>query len=112
MKRTFSLILAMLASLALDAFAQGLAPDCAAIRAANPAATDGDYIISPGGVVTSGLAIYDTMAYIRPQVSTLCIGQAASAALCLTKEPKSQTAALFPSLSEESMDRILSLGRN
>jgi hypothetical protein len=49
MKRTFSLILAMLASLALDAFAQGLAPDCAAIRAANPAAADGDYIISPGG---------------------------------------------------------------
>ena len=49
MKRTLSLIAAMLASLALDAFAQGLAPDCAAIHAANPAATDGDYIISPGG---------------------------------------------------------------
>lgn len=49
MKRTLSLIAAMLASLALDVVAQGLAPDCAAIRAANPAATDGDYIISPGG---------------------------------------------------------------
>lgn len=36
------------------------------------------YINSPGGVVTSGLAIYDTMQYIRPKVSTLCIGQAAS----------------------------------
>lgn len=36
------------------------------------------YINSPGGVVTSGLAIYDTMQYIRPQVSTVCIGQAAS----------------------------------
>ncbi len=36
------------------------------------------YINSPGGVVTSGLAIYDTMQYIRPDVSTLCIGQAAS----------------------------------
>ena len=36
------------------------------------------YINSPGGVVTSGLAIYDTMRYIRPDVSTVCIGQAAS----------------------------------
>jgi ATP-dependent Clp protease protease subunit len=37
------------------------------------------YINSPGGVVSSGLAIYDTMQYIRPDVSTVCIGQAASA---------------------------------
>ena len=37
------------------------------------------YINSPGGVVTSGLAMYDTMQYIRPDVATLCIGQAASA---------------------------------
>lgn len=36
------------------------------------------YINSPGGVVTSGLAIYDTMGYVRPDVSTLCTGQAAS----------------------------------
>lgn len=36
------------------------------------------YINSPGGVVTAGLAIYDTMQYIRPSVSTLCMGQAAS----------------------------------
>jgi ATP-dependent Clp protease protease subunit len=36
------------------------------------------YINSPGGIVTSGMAIYDTMQYIRPKVSTLCIGQAAS----------------------------------
>jgi ATP-dependent Clp protease protease subunit len=36
------------------------------------------YINSPGGVVTSGLAIYDTMQFIRPPVSTLCTGQAAS----------------------------------
>ncbi len=36
------------------------------------------YINSPGGIVTSGLAIYDTMRYIRPDVSTVCIGQAAS----------------------------------
>ena len=36
------------------------------------------YINSPGGHVTAGLAVYDTMQFIRPQVSTLCIGQAAS----------------------------------
>ena len=36
------------------------------------------YINSPGGVVTAGMAIYDTMQFIKPQVSTLCVGQAAS----------------------------------
>ena len=36
------------------------------------------YVNSPGGIVTAGLAIYDTMQYIRPRVSTLCMGQAAS----------------------------------
>src|ERR1700748_1399467 len=36
------------------------------------------YINSPGGLVTAGLAIYDTMQYIRPDVATVCIGQAAS----------------------------------
>lgn len=47
------------------------------------------YINSPGGVVTSGLAIYDTMQFIKPDVSTLCIGQAASmGALLLTAGAK------------------------
>jgi len=41
------------------------------------------YINSPGGSVTSGLAIYDTMQYVRPDVSTICIGQAASMAAVL-----------------------------
>jgi ATP-dependent Clp protease, protease subunit len=41
------------------------------------------YINSPGGMVTAGLAIYDTMQFIKPDVSTLCIGQAASAAALL-----------------------------
>lgn len=41
------------------------------------------YINSPGGIVTSGLAIYDTMQYIRPHVSTICMGQAASIAALL-----------------------------
>ena len=47
------------------------------------------YINSPGGVVTAGLAIYDTMQFIKPNVSTLCIGQAASmGALLLTAGEK------------------------
>ena len=41
------------------------------------------YINSPGGVITAGLAIYDTMQYIKPQVSTICMGQAASMASLL-----------------------------
>ncbi len=41
------------------------------------------YINSPGGLVTSGLAIYDTMEYIKPDISTICMGQAASAAALL-----------------------------
>jgi ATP-dependent Clp protease protease subunit len=53
------------------------------------------YINSPGGVVTSGLAIYDTMQYIRPNVSTLCMGQAASiAALLLSAGGKGKRYAL------------------
>jgi len=41
------------------------------------------YINSPGGIISSGLAIYDTMQYIKPKVSTICIGQAASMAAML-----------------------------
>src|SRR4029077_15630659 len=41
------------------------------------------YINSPGGVVTAGMAIYDTMQFIKPDVRTLCVGQAASAAALL-----------------------------
>src|SRR5579872_5363127 len=41
------------------------------------------YINSPGGVVTAGLAIYDTIQYIKPPVSTICVGQAASMAALL-----------------------------
>lgn len=49
------------------------------LEAENPDKDISLYINSPGGVVTSGLAIYDTMQYIRPDVATICIGQAASA---------------------------------
>lgn len=48
------------------------------LEAENPKKDISFYINSPGGVVTSGLAMYDTMQYIRPEVSTVCIGQAAS----------------------------------
>lgn len=48
------------------------------LEAENPKKEISMYINSPGGVVTSGMAIYDTMQFVRPSVSTLCIGQAAS----------------------------------
>ncbi len=48
------------------------------LEAENPNKDISFYINSPGGVVTAGLSIYDTMQYIRPEVTTLCIGQAAS----------------------------------
>jgi len=53
------------------------------------------YINSPGGSVTAGLAIYDTMQYIRPQISTVCVGQAASmGAVLLAAGTKSKRFAL------------------
>jgi ATP-dependent Clp protease protease subunit len=65
------------------------------LEAENPKKEIAMYINSPGGVVTSGLAIYDTMQYIRPTVATLCIGQAASAAsLLLCAGEKGQRFAL------------------
>jgi ATP-dependent Clp protease protease subunit len=48
------------------------------LESENPSKDIAFYINSPGGVVTAGLAIYDTMQYIRPAVSTVCFGQAAS----------------------------------
>lgn len=48
------------------------------LEADNPKKDIAMYINSPGGVVTAGLSIYDTMQYIRPNIATLCVGQAAS----------------------------------
>ncbi len=53
------------------------------LEAENPKKEIHMYINSPGGVVTAGLAIYDTMQYIRPPIQTFCVGQAASAASLL-----------------------------
>ena len=66
-------------------------PSYCFLESENPDKDISLYINSPGGVVTAGLAIYDTMQFIKPDVSTLCIGQAASAAallLCAGAEGK------------------------
>lgn len=65
------------------------------LEAENPKKEISLYINSPGGVVTSGMAIYDTMQFIRPAVSTLCMGQAASmGSLLLTAGAKGHRFAL------------------
>ena len=61
-----------------DGMAQLVVAQLLHLEAENPKKEISMYINSPGGVVTSGLSIYDTMQYIRPKVSTLCVGQAAS----------------------------------
>jgi ATP-dependent Clp protease protease subunit len=53
------------------------------LEAENPEKDIAIYINSPGGSITAGLAIYDTMQYIKPDVATLCVGQAASMAAVL-----------------------------
>src|SRR4030081_1724825 len=65
------------------------------LEAENPKKEVSMYLNSPGGVVTAGLAIYDTMQFVRPAVSTLCIGQAASmGSLLLTAGHKDMPFAL------------------
>jgi len=65
------------------------------LEAENPKKEISMYINSPGGMVTSGLAIYDTMQFVRPPVSTLCVGQAASmGSLLLSAGQKGQRFAL------------------
>ncbi len=61
-----------------DAVASLICAQLLYLESENPNKDIAFYINSPGGIVTSGLAIYDTMQYIRPEVSTVCIGQAAS----------------------------------
>jgi ATP-dependent Clp protease protease subunit len=61
-----------------DAVASLICAQLLFLESENPKKDISFYINSPGGVVTSGLAIYDTMQYIRPDVATVCIGQAAS----------------------------------
>ena len=62
-----------------DAVASLVCAQLLFLEAENPKKDISFYINSPGGVVSSGLAMYDTMQYIKPDVSTVCVGQAASA---------------------------------
>ena len=65
------------------------------LEAENPEKDINIYINSPGGSVTSGMSIYDTMSYIKPDISTLCIGQASSmGAILLTGGTKGKRFAL------------------
>lgn len=61
-----------------DAVASLVTAQLLFLEAENPKKDVSIYINSPGGLITSGMAIYDTMQYVRPRISTLCIGQAAS----------------------------------
>ncbi|XNZ30373.1 ATP-dependent Clp endopeptidase proteolytic subunit ClpP [Helicobacter pylori] len=61
-----------------DSVASSIVVQLLFLEAEDPEKDIGLYINSPGGVITSGLSIYDTMNFIRPDVSTICIGQAAS----------------------------------
>ena len=61
-----------------DAVASVVCAQLLFLEADNPTKDISMYINSPGGIVTSGLAMYDTMEYVRPEISTVCIGQAAS----------------------------------
>src|SRR6266540_4000255 len=57
------------------------------LESENPEKDISFYINSPGGVISAGMAIYDTMQYVKPDVSTICIGQAASMAAVLIHQP-------------------------
>ncbi|WQU70136.1 ATP-dependent Clp endopeptidase proteolytic subunit ClpP [Helicobacter pylori] len=61
-----------------DSVASSIVAQLLFLEAEDPEKDIGLYINSPGGVITSGLSIYDTINFIRPDVSTICIGQAAS----------------------------------
>ncbi|MGH6778454.1 MAG: ATP-dependent Clp endopeptidase proteolytic subunit ClpP [Bradyrhizobium sp.] len=78
-----------------DAVASLVCAQLLYLESENPAKDIAFYINSPGGVVTSGLAIYDTMQYVRPDISTVCIGQAASmGSLLLTAGAKGKRVSL------------------
>ena len=75
------------------------------LEAENPEKDIYLYINSPGGVITAGMSIYDTMQFIKPDVSTICMGQAAMGAFLLTAGAKGK--ALLPA----NRVMILPLGR-
>ena len=97
-----------------DAVASLVCAQLLFLESENPTKDIAFYINSPGGVVTSGLAIYDTMQYIRPDVATVCIGQAASmGSLLLTAGARllqllPASSAPFPSASASAARSSLS----
>ena len=73
------------------------------LESENPEKDINLYINSPGGAVTAGMGIYDTMQFIKPEISTICIGQAASmGAVLLAGGTKGKRYALPPSLAPEN----------
>ena len=66
------------------------------LEAENPEKDISIYINSPGGTITAGLAIYDTMQYIKPDVATLCVGQAASMAAVLLAAGAAKKRSVLP----------------
>ena len=70
--------------------------NCLFLESENPNKDIYLYLNSPGGVVTSGFAIYDTMNYIRPDVATICFGQAASMGSLSSYSRNKRKAILLP----------------
>ena len=78
-----------------DAVASLVCAQLLFLESENPTKDIAFYINSPGGIVTSGLAIYDTMQYVRPEIATVCMGMAASmGSLLLTAGAKGKRVAL------------------
>ena len=83
------------------------------LEAENPDKDINIYINSPGGLVTAGLAIYDTMQYIRPDVATICVGQAASMGsllLCAGAARQALRAAARPDHDPSAVGRLPGAG--
>ena len=76
------------------------------LEAENPKKEIAMYINSPGGVVTSGLAIYDTMQFIRSPISTLCVGQAASMGSLLLAAGKAGHAVRAPQCADHAASAV------
>jgi ATP-dependent Clp protease, protease subunit len=79
-----------------DAVANTVIAQLLFLESQNPKEDIKMYINSPGGVVTSALAIYDTMQYVKPEVQTICIGMAASAAALLLASGKKGKRMILP----------------
>lgn len=89
-----------------DGVANAIIAQLLFLESENPKEDIKMYINSPGGAVTSALAIYDTMQYVRPEVQTICIGMAASAAALLLAAGKKGKRMVLPN-SEVMIHQVL-----